>query len=294
MNAEQSRAFRQLFPCGAIGFFCKVAVTIAVVVATSRPGGAQDADLAKQLSNPIASLVSVPIQANYDRGIGPTDDGYRTIFNVQPVIPLSLNDNWNLISRTILPIVYQEDIVGPATIGGQTIGLSGSQLGLGDTVQSLFLSPAKPGPAGIIWGVGPVLLLPTATDSLLGGKKWGAGPTGVALKQSGPWTYGVLANHIWSYAGDDARPDVSATFVQPFLSYTTADAWTFSVNSESSYDWVAEDLSVPVNLQVSKLVTINDQPLSLQAGVRYWAERTTGGPEGFGARLGVTFLFPKG
>ena len=282
-----------------------LAVAVLFSASTLATGSrAQDADLAKQLSNPIASLISVPIQANYDRGIGPSDDGYRTIFNVQPVIPFSLSDDWNLISRTILPIVYQEDIVGPVTIpqqvvGGQpipaqTIGPSGSQFGLGDTVQSLFLSPARPGPSGIIFGGGPVFLLPTATDSLLGGEKWGAGPTAVALKQSGPWTYGALANHIWSFAGDGDRADVSSTYIQPFLSYTTPDAWTFSLNSEATYDWVSEDWSIPINLQVSKLVTIAEQPISLSAGVRYWAESAPGGPEGFGTRLGLTFLFPKG
>ena len=157
---------------------------------------AQDsaADLAKKLSNPIASLISVPFQGNYDGGYGP-DDGSKYTINVQPVIPFTLNEDWNLISRTIVPIVWQNDIAGP----------SGDQSGLGDTTQSLFFSPKKPTSSGIIWGVGPVFLLPTATDDLLGGGKWGAGPTAVALKQSGPWTYGALVNHIWSFAGDEDR-----------------------------------------------------------------------------------------
>nr|WP_245514868.1 transporter [Jiella endophytica] len=264
----------------------------------------QDTDLAKQLSNPIASLISVPFQFNFDDNIGLDDGGYRIVMNVQPVIPIALSDDLNLISRTILPITYQEDVVSAVTIpasmqGGQfipaqTFGPSGAQFGLGDTVQSLFLSPANPGPSGIIYGAGPVFLLPTATETLLGGDKWGAGPTAVALKQTGPWTYGVLANHIWSFAGADDRRDVSATFLQPFLSYTTSDAWTFALNTESTYDWVSEEWSVPVNFQISKLVTIGEQPISLQAGVRYWADSPPGGPEGFGARLGVTFLFPKG
>src|SRR5688572_19920508 len=156
--------------------------------ASGSPASAQDADLAKQLSNPIASLISVPFQFNYDSGFGP-NDGDRVTLNIQPVIPISLNEDWNMISRTIVPVIWQEDIAGP----------SGDQFGLGDTVQSLFFSPKAPGPGGIIWGVGPVFLLPTGTDPLLGGEKWGAGPTGVVLKQSGPWTYGMLANHIWSF-----------------------------------------------------------------------------------------------
>jgi hypothetical protein len=170
-------------------------------------------ELAKKLSNPIASLISVPIQYNFDQGIGPADDGRKHFVNVQPVIPFSLNSDWNLISRTIVPIVGQEDIFPGA----------GSQYGLGDTVQSLFFSPKLPS-NGIIWGVGPVILLPTGTDRLLSAEKWGAGPTAVALTQQNGWTFGVLANHIWSFAGDDARSDVNATFLQPFISYTTPDA----------------------------------------------------------------------
>ncbi|MBB4005658.1 transporter [Aurantimonas endophytica] len=243
---------------------------------------AQEADLAKQLSNPIASLVSVPFQFNYDGGFGP-DDGDRVTLNIQPVIPITLNEDWNLISRTIVPVIWQNDVAGR----------SGDQFGLGDTVQSLFLSPKAPGPGGVIWGVGPVFLLPTGTDPLLGGEKWGAGPTGVALKQSGPWTYGVLANQIWSFAGEGDRDDVNATFLQPFVSYTTPDAWTFALNTETTYDWEHEAWSVPVNFTVSKLVKFGDQPVSLQAGVRYWAESPEGGAEGVGFRTSVTFLFPK-
>ena len=138
-----------------------------------------------------------------------------------------------------------------------------------------------------------MLLLPTGTDDLLSTRKWGAGPTGVVLRQSGPWTYGGLVNHVWSYAGDDNRSDVNSTFLQPFLSYTTDDAWTFTLNSESTYDWTSDEWSVPINAMVAKLVTIDKQPISFQAGVRYYAASSDNGPEGFGARAAVTFLFPK-
>jgi hypothetical protein len=130
------------------------------------------AELAKKLSNPVAALISVPLQNNFDFGAGPAGDGFQYKLNVQPVIPISLNENWNLISRTILPYVYQENIFGTS-----------SQSGLSDTVQSLFFSPKAPTSSGWIWAVGPVLLLPTATDDLLGAEKWGAGPTALALKQ---------------------------------------------------------------------------------------------------------------
>ncbi len=162
-----------------------------------------DAELAQELSNPLADLMTIPIQMNYDRGIGPLDDGRKLQTNFQPVIPFSLNEDWNLISRTIIPVIYQDDIFPGA----------GSQFGLGDINLSLFFSPKKPTSGGLIWGIGPVVLLPTATENLLGAKKWGAGPTGVALTMRGPWTLGVLANHIWSYAGDSDRQDISSTFL---------------------------------------------------------------------------------
>jgi hypothetical protein len=257
---------------------------VSTVFGCSLPAFADDdpQELAKKLSNPIASMISIPFQFNYDRGYG-TDDGEKAYVNVQPVIPFSLSDDWNLISRTILPVAWQNDVAGP----------SGDQFGLGDITQSLFFSPKAPSASGIIWGVGPVFLFPTATDSLLGSEKWGAGPTAVALKQFDGWTVGMLANHIWSFAGDDDRTDVSSTYMQPFISYTTPDAWTFTLNTESSYNWEAEDWSVPVNFTVSKIVKLDKVPVSLTAGVRYWADSPAGGPEGWGFRTGITLLFPK-
>ena len=242
-----------------------------------------DAELAQELSNPLADLMTIPIQMNYDRDIGPLDDGWKLQTNIQPVIPFHLNEDWNLISRTIMPVIYQDDI-----FPGE-----GSQFGLGDINLSLFFSPKKPTSGGLLWGVGPVLLFPTATDSLLGAKKWGAGPTVVALTVRGPWTVGILANHIWSYTGDSDRQDISNTFLQPFAAYTWPSAWTVSVQSESSYNWKTEKRSVPVNMAVSKLVKWGKLPVSLQAGVGYWAESPETGPEGFRFRLQANFVLPK-
>ncbi len=240
-------------------------------------------ELAKKLANPIASLISVPFQFNYDSDIGPNDDGDRSFVNIQPVIPFSMNENWNAISRTILPVVSQDSIFPGA----------GSQSGLGDVVQSIFFSPKLPTQGGWIWGIGPVFLVPTATDDFLGADKWGVGPTGVALKQNGPWTYGGLANHIWSVAGDDDRQDINSTFLQPFLSYTTPGAVTFTVNSESTYDWKSEQWGVPLNFTATKVTKLGSQLASVGGGVRYWADSTDGGPEGLGVRLIFTLLFPK-
>jgi hypothetical protein len=257
----------------------------ALTALCSLPLRAQDsgADLAQDLTNPLASLITLPIQLNYDRELGPLDDGEKWQANVQPVIPFELNDDWNLITRTIMPVIGQDDVF-PGT---------GSQFGLGDVNLSLFFSPRQPTAGGVIWGVGPVFVLPTATNSKLGGEKWGAGPAGVALKMNGPWTYGVLANHVWSFAGDDDRADINNTFAQPFVAYTWPSAWTVSVQSETNYNWEAETWSVPVNVAVAKLVMVGKLPVSLQAGVGYWFESPDGAADDWRLRFQANFVLPR-
>jgi len=254
-------------------------VAISAPVEAQNDNGAE-AELAKKLQNPVADLISVPLQNNWDFGIGPAN-AMRYTLNVQPVIPFHLNSNWNLITRTIMPIVHAESPIK----GGR------DKSGLGDMLQSFFFSPSTP-VRGWILGAGPALLYPSATDAALGGEKWGAGPTGVLLKQQNGWTYGMLVNHLWSFAGTNRRQDVNATFMQPFLAYTTKTSATFGINTETTYDWENEQGIVPLNWSASQLLKLGPLPFQFSFGVRYYAEKPVGGPD-WGMRFTVTSLLPK-
>lgn len=264
-------------------------ISIALLAAFAAAAPAQEpaatgadnaAELARKLSNPIASLISVPLKYSWDTGIS-AEDLDRSTFVVQPVIPFEWNTDWNLITRTIIPYVDAQAPNG-----------SSNTSGTGDILQSFFFSPKAPTAGGWVWGLGPVLSYPSASNDLLGSEKWGAGPTMVMLKQGGGWTYGLLANHLWSFAGADERVDVSATFVQPFLSFTTARQTTYGINSETTYDWEAEQATVPINLQASQLVRFGKQPVSLALTYRYYVDAPANGPD-WGLSFTLTLLFPK-
>lgn len=259
----------------AIAAACLPVMVSAVEEETSD----EQAKLAMELNNPVASLISLPLQSNWDFGIG-ENDAYRYKLNVQPVLPFALNEDWNLISRTILPVI---DAESPAP------GID-SVSGLGNTTQSLFLSPEKKSEDGLIWGAGPIILIPTATDDLLGSNQWGAGPTGLVLRQTGGWTYGMLANQLWSFGSGDGS--TNATYLQPFVSYTNKNHTTFALNTESTYDWQGSQWSIPFNLMVSQLVKIGEFPVQFQLGGRCYADGPDGGPD-WGLRFAVTLLLPK-
>ena len=238
--------------------------------------------LAEELANPLAALISVPFLGNYNGNVGTERKGSQWFVNIQPVVPFTLNADWHVISRTILPVMFNQN---------DLFSGSGSQSGLRDTTEGLYFSPSRTF-NGFTIGAGPILLLPTGTDELLGAGKWGAGPTGVLVWQGSGWSVGILANHIWSFAGDADRPEFDQTYLQPFIAYTTPQAWTFTLQSESTYDWKTGEWLAPINFMVAKVVKIEQQPVSIVGGVRYWADSPDAGPHGFGGRLGMTFLFP--
>lgn len=296
----------------------------AAVAAWPLRGFAQEDEqnLAKEQQNPLSPLITVPLLHNWDFKMGPLDQGsqYRLIF--QPTLPVSLGKEWRLIIRTFIPYFSQEDIFKgpPPSFPGvpenllapfpeevrkdveraaerefnrqvrKQFPVDHHQDGLSDMTQSFFFSPKKPGPGGIIWGIGPVLRYPTATDNLLGRQQWGAGPTLALVKQKGPWSFGILANHLWNFRGKEGREDLNTTFLQPFLSYTTEKQTSFGINTESFYDWSANQWLVPINAEISQIVKIGDLPVQLQAGVRYYAEGPSGAPE-WGLRFTITPIF---
>jgi hypothetical protein len=271
-----------------------------LTLAVESPDEAAAADnLAKQLANPISSLISVPFQANEDWGFGPTGNGYKFTLNIQPVIPISISKDWNVIVRTILPIVSQHDLFYFANLPKDSPlqPQNRSQDGLSDTTQSFFLSPKKPGPFGLIWGLGPAFLYPTGTHPLLGTGTFSIGPTFVVLKQDGPWTIGTLMNQLWSVVIEEHRSSYNAMFVQPFISYTTATHTTFTLNTETTANWNASGTdgkwTVPVIFQISQILKIGKQPISIQIGGKYYADSPIYGPN-WGVRFNFTLLYPTG
>src|SRR5437667_3583636 len=272
-------------------------LTLAV---TESSAEAAEADkLAKELANPIASLISVPFQANEDWGYGPTGNGYKFTLNIQPVIPISISKDWNLILRTIFPIVSQHDLFYFANLpkNSPLQPQNRSQDGFSDTTQSFFFSPKKLGPFGLIWGLGPVFLYPTGTNDLLGSGTFSIGPTLVVLKQAGPWTAGALMNLLWSVVIEEHRSSLSQMFVQPFIAYTTKTHTTFTLSSESTANCNATSdegkWTVPLIFQISQILKIGKQPISLQIGGKYYADTPRYGAN-WGVRFALTLRYPTG
>lgn len=256
-----------------------VITTIAVHAQEKPVASAQE--LADKLSNPVANMISVPIQNNLDYGIGPYNGSKYTI-NVQPVIPIRLNTNINLITRYIIPIIDQRDISGDNT----------SEFGLSDATISAWFSPSH-SKSGWLWGAGPAFLLPIGTDDLLSTRKWAIGPTALALRQTHGLTYGFLVNQLWSFAGDEDRSDVNQMFLQPFFSKSWKSGASVTLNSEITFNWENNTTSAYLNPIASAVTKLGKQVASFSIGPRI----PLGGPASimadWGLRAALTLVFPK-
>ena len=242
--------------------------------------------LQKATQNPVASLISVPVQNNTNFGVNP---GYRNqdVLNIQPVIPIGISKDWNLLVRWIAPIVYQPVPNGP---GAPETG----EYGLGDMVPTFFISPKKPGK--LIWGVGPVFQLPTATNTFLGQGKLGLGPSIVLLSQPGHWTLGILANNVWSVAGSGSRPDVNQFLFQYFINYNLKKGWFITWQPTLTADWEATNKegqwTVPFGGGIGRIMKLGNQPVLLTTQFYGNAVHPQGTPA-WSMKLQISFLFPK-
>ena len=244
-------------------------------------GVVDDGELARATQNPVASMISLPFQNNTNFKFGP-EEKTQNILNIQPVIPVSLNDDWNLITRTIMPVMSQ-----PETYPG-----SSRTNGIGDTTFTAFFSPKDSGK--LIWGLGPVVLLPTATDDDLGNDKWGLGPSAVFLTMQGPWVVGSLFSQVWDVGGSGDQ-DVDLFTWQPFVNYnldngvylTSAPIITANCEAESGDKW-----TVPLGGGIGKIFRIGEQPVNLQAAAYYNVETPDNGAD-WQLRVQLQFLFPQ-
>ena len=249
---------------------------------TAPPAGASTEDLQKATQNPVASLISVPIQDNINLGVGPYNRT-QNVLNIQPVIPTKLNDNWNLIIRVIQPIVWQPYPTQP----------TGGEYGLGDMNPTLFLSPGKPGK--VIWGVGPAFVIPTATNQILGQGKFSLGPSVVALAQPGNWTVGALTNNVWSVAGSGGRPPVNQMLLQYFINYNMKKGWYLTSSPILTANWRADSgniWTVPFGGGAGRIMVLGRQPVNITAQF-YGNAVHPEGTSSWGVRAQIAFLFPK-
>lgn len=278
-----------------------LAIAVAVVALLFSQARAQDeSELAKKTQNPVADLISVPLQSNFNFGAGFHHDKMIYVLNVQPVIPIKLSDEWNLITRVIMPIINQPSLF--PTLGGLLPSTTGT--GFGDFNPTFFLSPGKPGE--LIWGVGPTMTLPTATDRDLGSGKWSMGPAGVALTMQGHWVFGALMNNQWSFAGWGDKA-VNAMLLQWFVNYNLPDGWYLTTSPIVTANWKAEKAgdvwTVPLGGGFGKLFRLGQilplegnplakLPINTQIGAYGNVAKPEFGPD-WQLRFQIQFLFPK-
>lgn len=267
------------------------AVSLAFLVAfepASVGAQADQAELRKKAQNPIANLYTVPIETTFDFGAA---NGDATFIQLQPVIPIDAGPVL-VVSRTIIPLID-----APGALTGQPGNpdpAGGSRaFGIGDITQSIFLSPRDSG--AVVWGAGPAIVMPSASDDVLGSGKWSMGPTAVVLTQPAPWSLGVLVGNVWSFAGDADRGDVNQLLLQPFVSYNLPQGWFLTTAPIITANWRAsadDAWLVPVGGGVGKFLTIGPQTINVMAQSFYHAERPSGAPD-WTLRFTLQFLFPR-
>ncbi len=257
--------------------------------ALAGPSLAND-DLATAAQNPVADMVSLPFQNNTYFGVGPDEDT-ANVLSIQPVMPFALGD-WNLITRTIVPIVYLPSVADSLPNSTDDID-RGDKFGLGDINLTAFLSPADSG--SLTWDVGPSLTAASATSDRLGSEKWSAGPSAVALSIDPPWVYGALVRQLWSFTGSDDRNSVNQFLAQPFVNYNLPEGWYLVGSPIITANWDAdssERWSVPVGGGAGRVFKIGEQAVNLQAQSFYNVESPENGAD-WSLRLQFTFLFPR-
>lgn len=237
-------------------------------------------EIADKLANPVSNLISVPFQSNLEYGIG-SDNGSRYTLNFQPVIPIKLSSEINLITRTIIPIIDQRDVI-PA---------NESQTGIGDATLTAFFSPSKKG--RFMWGAGPAFLVPIATDRLLGSQKFGVGPSALVVRQKDNLTVGILANQIWSVAGNSNSQDISQLFCQTFLNYSFVSGATVGGVLEIGQNWRADITQVTLTPTVGGVTRLGKQVVQMVIGPRIPLSGASGQKADFGLRATIAFVFPK-
>lgn len=249
-------------------------------------------DLARAAQNPVAAMYSLPFQNNLYGGAGPDHDATANVLNIQPVLPFTVGD-WNIISRTIAPLVYLPSLTaGPSEITEQSL-FGGSHFGLGDINQSFYFSPADP--AELIWGIGPSFNLPTATATPVGSSKFSIGPAAVALVMPKPWVIGTLVRQLWSVAGPSNCPNVSQLLLQPFVNYNMAEGWYLVSSPIITANWEASSgnkWAFPLGAGVGKIFPIGEQPMNASMQAFDYLQSPTGGAR-WAVRAQLQFLFPR-
>jgi hypothetical protein len=264
---------------------CVIFAATTPVLAAQEKGGD---DLAAKTQNPVGAMYSLPFKFSFDYG---AENGEASFLNIQPVIPVIVGE-WNLINRVIMPLIDTPGMV-TGTPGIPSPVPGDGATGLGDINYSLFVSPAEPGK--VIWGIGPSLMMDTATDDQLGSGKWSTGPTAVILVQPKPWTLGLLGRQLWSFSGDSERSDVSQLLLEPFINYNLEDGWYLISDMVITANWEADSSNqwtVPLGGGFGKMFEIGSQKMNTKLEAYYNAEKPDGAPD-WSLSWTLQFLFPR-